>query len=101
MLRAWVAAARLAVLVTSSVPLQQEPVRAAQLEAQRATQPETPRAAEPETQRAAQVETHRAHLVLGYYVPYDVTSWASLRAHVDQLDYVGAQWVTLDVCGNL
>src|SRR5215469_12529358 len=40
-------------------------------------------------------------LVLGYYVPYDATSWASLQAHVDQMDFVAAQWVTLDGCGNL
>ena len=39
--------------------------------------------------------------VLGYYVPYDATSWASLAEHVDQLDVVAAQWVTIDACGNL
>lgn len=41
------------------------------------------------------------HLVLGYYVPYDGTSWASLQAHADQLDIVAMQWVDLDACGNL
>src|SRR5207245_2407550 len=40
-------------------------------------------------------------LVLGYYVPYDATSWASLVDHVDGLDIVAAQWVTIDACGNL
>jgi spore germination protein len=40
-------------------------------------------------------------LVLGYYVPYDATSWSSLAAHVDELDLVAAQWVTIDACGNL
>ena len=40
-------------------------------------------------------------LVLGYYVPYDSTSWFSLQAHADQLDVVAAQWVTIDGCGNL
>ena len=40
-------------------------------------------------------------LVLGYYVPYDATSWASLEAHTDQLDIVAAQWVAVDGCGNL
>ena len=40
-------------------------------------------------------------LVLGYYVPYDATSWASLGEHVDQLDMVALQWVTIDACGNL
>src|SRR5207249_3808074 len=38
---------------------------------------------------------------LGYYVAYDATSWASLAEHVDQLDIVAAQWVTIDACGNL
>ena len=40
-------------------------------------------------------------LVLGYYVPYDATSWESLQAHTGQLDFVSAQWVTLDGCGGL
>jgi spore germination protein YaaH len=40
-------------------------------------------------------------LVLGYYVPYDSSSWVSLQAHIDQLDIVAAQWVTVDACGNL
>src|SRR5438132_12862687 len=40
-------------------------------------------------------------LVLGYYVAYDATSWASLAEQVDQLDIVAAQWVTIDACGNL
>ena len=34
--------------------------------------------------------------VLGYYVPYDPTSWATLEAHADALDDVAAQWVTID-----
>ena len=76
MLRAWLVAS-LAVVVTSSVSL------------------------EPERGQAAQAEAPRARVVLGYYVPYDTTSWASLRAHVDQMDYVGAQWVMLNGCGNL
>ncbi|MCL5744183.1 MAG: glycosyl hydrolase family 18 protein, partial [Acidobacteria bacterium] len=40
-------------------------------------------------------------VVLGYYVPYDPTSWASFQAHAADLDYVDAQWVTVDGCGNL
>jgi spore germination protein YaaH len=40
-------------------------------------------------------------LFLGYYVPYDPTSWDSLQAHPDQLDVVAAQWVTVDACGGL
>jgi hypothetical protein len=39
--------------------------------------------------------------VLGYYVPYDATSWASLEEHADQLDMAATQWVTVDACGNL
>src|SRR5919202_819041 len=40
-------------------------------------------------------------LLLGYYVPYDSTSWFSLQAHADDLDIVAAQWVTIDGCGQL
>jgi spore germination protein YaaH len=40
-------------------------------------------------------------VVLGYYVPYDATSWASLQAHADQLNVVAAQWASIDACGNL
>jgi spore germination protein YaaH len=39
--------------------------------------------------------------VLGYYVPYDSTSWLSLRAHADQLDVVAVQAPSMDACGNL
>jgi len=39
--------------------------------------------------------------VLGYYVPYDATSWASFQAQAAALDYVDAQWVTADACGNV
>lgn len=39
--------------------------------------------------------------VLAYYVPYDPTSWASLERQAGALDYVGAQWVTIDPCGSL
>src|SRR5262249_5583211 len=37
----------------------------------------------------------------GYYVPYDPASWASLQDHAASLSLVGAQWVTVDGCGNL
>ena len=40
-------------------------------------------------------------LVLGYYVPYDAASWASLQAHADQLDLVATQWVTVNACGGV
>jgi spore germination protein len=39
--------------------------------------------------------------VLGYYVPYDATSWATLAAHPEAIDIVAAQWVTIDACGRL
>jgi spore germination protein len=39
--------------------------------------------------------------VLGYYVPYDPTSWNSLQSHADALDFVAAQWVGVDACGGL
>src|SRR5216684_8272884 len=39
--------------------------------------------------------------VLGYYVPYDATSWKSLEAHSDAIDLVGAQWASIDACGGL
>lgn len=39
--------------------------------------------------------------VLGYYVPWDPASWASLEDHPEGLDGIGAQWVTIDGCGNL
>ncbi|MHB1131423.1 MAG: glycosyl hydrolase family 18 protein [Chloroflexota bacterium] len=38
---------------------------------------------------------------LAYYVPYDDTSWASLQRHAGELDYVAAQWVSVDACGNV
>jgi len=40
-------------------------------------------------------------LMLGYYVPYDATSWQSLVQHADALDIVAAQWVSIDACGNI
>ena len=40
-------------------------------------------------------------VVLGYYVPYDGASWASLERHAQTLDIVAAQWVTIDACGNV
>lgn len=40
-------------------------------------------------------------VVAAYYVPYDPTSWASFAAHASELDYVVAQWVTVDACGGI
>jgi spore germination protein YaaH len=54
--------------------------------------------AQPSAASAARAEPP---VVLGYYVPYDSTSWLSLQAHADQLDIVAAQWVTVDGCGNI
>jgi spore germination protein YaaH len=39
--------------------------------------------------------------VLGYYVPDDPASWASLEAQAGLLDIVAGQWVTVDGCGQL
>jgi spore germination protein len=43
----------------------------------------------------------RTGTVLGYYVPYDSSSWTSLQTHLDQLDIVAAQAVSIDACGNI
>jgi spore germination protein len=40
-------------------------------------------------------------VVLGYYVPYDASSWASLQEHAHQMDLLATQWLTIDACGNL
>lgn len=40
-------------------------------------------------------------VVLGYYVPYDPSSWASLEAHADRVNVVAAQWATVDACGGI
>ena len=39
--------------------------------------------------------------MLGYYVEYDATSWATLEAQVRQIDVVAATWVSIDGCGRL
>lgn len=39
--------------------------------------------------------------MLGYYVPYDTTSWASLQAQAGSIDVVAVQWTTIDACGRL
>lgn len=40
-------------------------------------------------------------LAVGFYVSWDETSRASLRAHIDQLDVVSPQWVGLTAAGTL
>src|SRR6266571_4740707 len=53
------------------------------------------------TSGAAAAQQSEPRLVLGYYVPDDPASWASLAEHVDHLDMVAAQWVSIDACANL
>jgi spore germination protein YaaH len=48
----------------------------------------------------AHAQVQQRH-VLGYYVPYDSTSWSAIEAHWSALSMLGAQWVTVDACGNL
>ncbi len=55
----------------------------------------------PLSAQESQPNTQARPLVLGYYVPYDSASWFSLQAHADQLDLVGAQWVSIDACGGI
>ena len=43
----------------------------------------------------------RRPLVLGYYVPYDTTSWASFQANASHLDFLATQTVTVDACGGI
>jgi spore germination protein YaaH len=50
---------------------------------------------------SAAAQVGPARRVLGYYVPYDPASWAALRDHAGGISLVGAQWVTVDPCGNL
>ena len=47
------------------------------------------------------VAKQKGKVVLGYYVSYDTTSWMSLQAHADALDYVALQVVSPDACGNI
>lgn len=42
-----------------------------------------------------------ARRVLGYYVPYDPHSWATVESQAHALDLVAVQWVTIDACGRL
>jgi spore germination protein len=51
--------------------------------------------------REALAQQGQAKLVVGYYVPYDGASWASLERYAGTLDIVAAQWVSIDACGNV
>lgn len=42
-----------------------------------------------------------SRLFLGYYVPYDVSSWNSLQSQAASLDYVVLQVATFDYCGGI
>src|SRR5690348_1593583 len=50
---------------------------------------------------AAESPTVPNRRVLGYYVPYDPASWATLETQAAQIDMVAVQWVTIDGCGRL
>jgi spore germination protein YaaH len=65
--------------------------------------PSTPTSAvTPEVTRATPVPTAASSReTFAYYVPYDPTSWWSLRAQIDQISFVAPQWVSIDACGNL
>lgn len=39
--------------------------------------------------------------VVGYYVPYDQTSWESFEARPRAVDVLAAQWVAIDACGQI
>ncbi|HBY99635.1 MAG TPA: hypothetical protein DEP84_37810 [Chloroflexi bacterium] len=39
--------------------------------------------------------------VLAYYAPWDSASWDSLARQAGAIDYVSAQWVQIDACGNI
>jgi spore germination protein len=51
--------------------------------------------------RSTESETAFRREILGYYVPYDPTSWASLESNAGSIDVVAVQWVTIDGCGRL
>lgn len=49
----------------------------------------------------AEAQPGASRQVLGYYVPYDPLSWASLQSQAHAIDIVAVQWVTIDGCGRL
>jgi spore germination protein len=63
----------------------------------------TPRAVEPTPAPSPTLAaaTPAGPVLLGYYVPYDGTSWVSFRARAHTLDYVAAQWVSVNACGSI
>lgn len=63
-----------------------------------ALQPTAPDAAHQPAGPSAAASPRR---VLAYYTPWDSTSWDSLTQHAGAIDYVSAQWVQVDACGNI
>lgn len=61
--------------------------------------PKTPTPVPPTPTSTPQARAER--LFLGYYVPYDSTSWLSLEAQASLIDYVAPQWLSVDLCGNI
>ena len=57
--------------------------------------------AQPVTGHPTRSQSAPVRRVLGYYVPYDPTSWESLEANAHAIDDVAAHWVTIDACGRL
>ena len=49
----------------------------------------------------ATARSRASRAFLGYYAPYDASSWNSLQAQAGSLDYVALQVATLDYCGGL
>ncbi len=43
----------------------------------------------------------KGRIFLGYYVPYDTTSWVSLQSHANAIDYAALQIIGPDACGNI
>jgi spore germination protein YaaH len=50
---------------------------------------------------AQETQPVRRGRMLGYYVPYDSTSWDTLAAQAAYIDEVAVQWVTIDACGQI
>lgn len=61
----------------------------------------TPTPVAPPPTATATPRPQTARVFLGYYVPYDPSSWLSLETQADLIDYVAPQWVSVDACGNI
>ncbi len=58
------------------------------------------RTPQPPTATATQ-RPQASRIFMGYYVPYDPSSWAALAEQADSLDNVALQVASLDYCGNV